>query len=96
MHLLEPEDTGSDEATERDLDRYDAMREDLETYRAYLAGPCDDACKIPGLDCRQKHYTAWYEEHRGTVVQLNFILAGDFNRAFWAEAYAELDQDPEL
>ncbi len=72
------------------------LRRDIETYRAYLAGPCDHngptAPRCPrGPYDGHRHYSAWYEAHRSTVVALNAILADEFPRATWEEMARAVD-----
>lgn len=52
----------------------------IEEWREYLAGPCDaqDGCP-EGEYNGHKHYTAWYENNRSTVVALNHLLAGELD-----------------
>lgn len=74
------------------------LRRDLEVYRAYLAGPCGHngptAPRCPrGPYNGHRHYTAWYEAHRSTVVALNEILAGKFSHTVWKRLARTIDPD---
>ena len=72
------------------------MRRDLETYRAYLAGHCDEDCPSPDeqdYSPLHRHWTAWYEHNRGNIVALNMILDGEFNRQMWAELALTVVED---
>ena len=85
-------------ATPTPEDEATRLRRDIETYRAYLAGPCDHdgptAPRCPrGPYDGHHHYSAWYEAHRSTVVALNAILAGTFPRATWEEMARAVDPD---
>lgn len=51
-------------------------RKALEQWREFLAGPCDDKCPSPPPYNGHKHYSAWYENNRSTVVGLNHLLEG--------------------
>jgi len=62
------------------------LRASLEEWRRYLAGPRGEQC----IELEQirstsepynghKHYTDWYEDHRGQVVALNAILGGEYD-----------------
>ena len=75
--------------TETEAER---LRADLETYRAYLAGPCGPECA--GADHpHHRHWTNWYDRNRGVVVALNDILAGGFPRATRQEFAERVDPD---
>ena len=85
----------SDSSSEDEATRF---RRDIETYRAYLAGPCDHdgptAPRCPsGPYDGHRHYSAWYEAHRSTVVALNAILGGEFPRSTWEEMARAVDPD---
>lgn len=80
---LFPADLREDEATQ--------LRRDLETYRAYLAGPCPEGCPNHDAGPWHREYTIWYEEHRTVIVTLNSILDGEFDRSFWTETTKTID-----
>ena len=74
------------------------LRRDLETYRAYLAGPCDEDCPSPDeqdYSPLHRHWTAWYEHNRGNIVALNMILEGSFDRDAWTRLALTVDVDYE-
>lgn len=66
-------------------DGADRLRRDLETFRHYLAGPCNaNGPMAPGCPDGEydghRHWNEWYDGHRSTIVQLNMILVGGFDR----------------
>lgn len=72
------------------------LRADLVAYRAYLAGPCNrnvgNAPRCPrGPYSGHRHWNAWYTRNRSTVVTLNSILDGTFDREVWMSFARTLD-----
>jgi hypothetical protein len=74
------------------------LRADLESMRAYFAGPCNR--NVPTAPrCPRRHYdghrhwNAWYEHNRGIVVMLNTILDGTYPRQLWDELATRIDPD---
>lgn len=88
----------SDEITEAELD-LNRLRGALETWREYLAGPCDHSAALSGPDCPpgpydgHRHWTNWYEDNRGAVVAINHLLAGEYD---YASAMLEIGKSSPL